>query len=426
MIFKELFNTDISTEAQAMKCKHAWVLKATGLGVTELMLRIMIWLAVRDDRLRGSQMCIVTGPNERLAIDLIDRIKAIFNLGSANIIFETDKRTAIINNVHIEAYPSNHMESMRGLDNVSFVFLDEADFFSKSQQQNARTISERYITKSDPYLVMVSTPFLPDGLFEHIEKESEQFCIYHRLKLNYEYGLPPHGKIYDALLIERQKNTPSFEQEYNCKYLGIIGNIFSDIHIQQAILAGQEQLEITPHIVIDAPKSMGVDPAYGSSNFAIVITQYVDGRIQVCYAEEYERADFNSMLAKCYELIQTHQILKCYIDSANPSFIKSLKRMLGEREDYDQQIADYKRLKWDYKAGMLVIPVAFNKEHREMLGNVKNLLEHQTLAIPNIYGNVITALKTAREEGDGNLDKENTAYNDLFDALRLSLKYYRL
>jgi hypothetical protein len=42
-------------------------------------------------------------------------------------------------------------------------------------------------------MVMVSTPNAPDGLFEKIEKEPEETCIYKRLKVDYTYGL---GKIY--------------------------------------------------------------------------------------------------------------------------------------------------------------------------------------------------------------------------------------
>ena len=40
---------------------------------------------------------------------------------------------------------------------------------------------------------MVSTPNAPGGLFEKIEKEPEETCIYKRLKLDYTYSL---GKIY--------------------------------------------------------------------------------------------------------------------------------------------------------------------------------------------------------------------------------------
>jgi hypothetical protein len=67
---------------------------------------------------------------------------------------------------------------MRGLPNVSLILLDEADFFPPGQQADARDVSERYIAKSNPYIVMVSTPNAPDGLFERIEKEAEDTCLY--------------------------------------------------------------------------------------------------------------------------------------------------------------------------------------------------------------------------------------------------------
>ena len=58
--------------------KHLWIKKATGLGVSEFMLRFMAWLCLKDDTLSGSQMCIVTGPRIDLAIALIDRMKKLF------------------------------------------------------------------------------------------------------------------------------------------------------------------------------------------------------------------------------------------------------------------------------------------------------------------------------------------------------------
>ena len=56
------------------KVKHLWIKKATGLGVTEFMLRFMAWLCVRNDDYKGAQMVIGTGPNQELAIKLIKRM----------------------------------------------------------------------------------------------------------------------------------------------------------------------------------------------------------------------------------------------------------------------------------------------------------------------------------------------------------------
>jgi hypothetical protein len=68
---------------------------------------------------------------------------------------------------------------MRGLPKVSFILLDKADFFPPGQQQDARDVSERYIAKSNPYIVVVSIPNnARDGLFGRIEKGVEDACLY--------------------------------------------------------------------------------------------------------------------------------------------------------------------------------------------------------------------------------------------------------
>ena len=92
--------------------------------------------------------------------------------------FPIKKETVLeLNGCSIEAYPSNHLDAYRALDNPKFILLDEADFFRK-REQDVTHVSERYIAKSNPLIVMVSTPYAPDGLFYSIEKELEESCIY--------------------------------------------------------------------------------------------------------------------------------------------------------------------------------------------------------------------------------------------------------
>ena len=112
--------------------RYVWIKKATGLGITEFMLRFMSWLCLRDDSLKGSQMCIVTGPRIDLAITLIDRMKGLF-ADKSLISFDSKESVIEVNRVHIEAYPAHHLDAMRGLPDVSFILLDEADFFPPGQ-----------------------------------------------------------------------------------------------------------------------------------------------------------------------------------------------------------------------------------------------------------------------------------------------------
>ena len=142
--------------------------------------------------------------------------------------------------------------------------MDEADFFPPEQQQDARDVSERYIAKSNPYIVMISTPNAPDGLFKRIEKESENVCLYKRIFLDYTYGI---GKIYTAEEIEKAKQSPSFEREYNLKYLGKIGNVFHTKDIEAAIEMGKKYKPDTFNLYAFTDRSMGIDPGYGSSAF---------------------------------------------------------------------------------------------------------------------------------------------------------------
>jgi hypothetical protein len=127
----------------------------------------MSWLCLRNDDYRNSQMCIVTGPNQDIAIKLIKRMKMLFK--PHGIIFQIKETVLELNGCRIEAFPSNHID----------------DSFPKFQQDDVRHVTERYIAKSDPFIMMVSTPNAPGGLFERIEQESEEQYIYKRLKLDY-------------------------------------------------------------------------------------------------------------------------------------------------------------------------------------------------------------------------------------------------
>jgi hypothetical protein len=433
--------------------RHIWIKKATGLGITEFMLRYMAWLCLKDDKLKGTHMCIVTGPRIDLAITLIDRMKQLL-VEKQLLSFDTKETVIELNGVKIEAFPSHHLDAMRGLPNVSFILLDESDFFPPGQQQDARDVSERYIAKSDPYIVMVSTPNAPGGLFERIEKEPESTCLYKRIFLDYSYGL---DKIYSKEEIERAKQSPSFEREYGLKYLGRIGNTFLPSDIEKALFPlllsssnnstnnnfqlADEQNNSLPSFIIDpdqfilgARKSMGIDPAWGSSAFGIVITRFVDGRIQILYADQFERPDFNGMIQKVWELYMKYNfdgsVDRIYVDGANPSFIRSLKLIIGEREDYEKVIEQRRtfstKLWQDIETMMTIVPVNFAKEHKDMIAHCRNLMSKGLVTIypKERFDKLITSLRTA-VDNEGVLDKDATSYPDIFDAFRLAMKFYR-
>ena len=395
------------------KHKHIWIKKATGLGITELLLRLMAWLCLRDEDYRSTQMCIVTGPRIETAIYLINRLKRLFK---GKLSFDTKETVIELNGVRIEAFPSHHLDTMRGLDNVSFMFLDEADFFPKSQQTDARHISERYIGKSDPFIVIVSTPNAPGGLFDTIERESENTCVYKRIQLDYTVGL---GRIYSTIEIERAKSSSGFEREYNLKYLGLIGNVFHIRDIENAIKAYDTEDGTLNYY---ASTSMGIDCGFGSSHVRHCSNKTIDGKIQVVFADEFERPDYNEMLYKVLDLRSRYQINKIFVDGANPEFIRSLKKEICELHPHLHRTSEeYRRPLEIY---MDVIPVPFVTEHKHMITRCKMILEKGQFEVHPKFEKLIISLRTAIEE-EGVLDKELTSYNDIFDAFRLALRYHK-
>ena len=72
-----------------------------------------------------------------------------------------------------------------------------------------------------------------------------------------------------------------------------------------------------------------------------------------------------------------------------------------------------------------IIPVNFNTQHKNMLGNLHAVVSKGYLAIDPQYDKLLTSLRTAYAN-ELTLDKDQSSFNDLLDALRLSLKGYNI
>jgi hypothetical protein len=69
--------------------------------------------------------------------------------------------------------------------------------------------------------------------------------------------------------------------------------------------------------------------------------------------------------------------------------------------------------------------VNFGTEHKQMLSHLYLMINRKYLAIPEKYDKLIISLRTAQAK-EYSLDKEQTSYNVVLDALRLSLKGYNI
>ena len=307
--------------------KYVRVKKATGLGISEFFLRWIAWNCLKDNTLREKQIdvsCIlVTGPRLELAIQLMDRLKGLFDYQ-----FDTKNTVCVLNGCKIEAFPSHHLASARGLS-PRIVFLDEADFFPIGQQQEARSIAERYIPKSDPHLIMVSTPYNPGGLYDIMDQEDK---LYHLIEWNYEVGL--NAGIFTQQHIAIARKSPSFEREYNLQYGVGVGNLYPSSLIDELI----ESYDLTYK---DGEKVRCIDPAYGSSKFAISEWERIDGIMYCKYCIQLDRP---SPTAITQHIIERDRLIRMntLIDSAHPGLIRDLldKSVQAKEVKFNQELSN--------------------------------------------------------------------------------------
>lgn len=417
------------------KRKHVVLKKFTGWGASEMVLRLMLWLATASDYYRFSQFAIIVGPREKMAHKLIKRMRRMM-FKKLGLLLGGNLEGFEINNVEISAYPSNNIDSYRLLDRPKFIFLDEADFFRITLEDDLIDVTERYFGKSDPYVVMVSTPNDIDGLYWHLEKMSHpEDRVYKWIEQYYEVGI---GKIMSLADLERAKRSTSFAREYCGVYAGVSGDVFDEASIIQCENLGR--LNPLVNMRTDTVKSLGLDKGSGVSRFALCLVEYLpnetgsNGFLRVLLSDEHERKSTNQMLAIALNAIKTYRPRKIFVDYSNPDFIRDIKLQIGERSDFEPLLDRAKKMKREPEAYMQVVPIAFNKYGPMMLERAKMWVESGFMAIhPDHFPRLLSELRTAKLKGSGEdwrLEKATSEVGgqtyDSLDAFRLSLKYFRI
>jgi hypothetical protein len=375
-----------------------------------------------------------------IAEGVIDRFVNLFHrfpfLG-----IKAAKARTMVNHVLIEAYPAVNLDAMRSFHNLAFVFVDEADFFRKSLQKTIRTVIERYIAKTNPFVYLVSTPDKPYGLFyELFREQTEDQCIYKRYEFDYTWG---EGTIFTRKEIMDQRGSNSFQQEYNLQFGGSVGNLFSEKAISRNVIteAEADAIQFAPYYTYSAidyenndgpnyiARSLGIDPGFGrnpkagvGSYTGLCLTQFRNGRIEVLYAEELVQPDFNELVDIVSVMISKTNTTKVFTDSSNPSLIRALKMAIGEKAKYgDMEKKELERK--IYHGNMVICPVPFNTKAREMMYSLKELVDSGLMVIHEKQRNVIDCMKSAVVVNE-KIQKELTSHDDLLDALRLSISNY--
>ena len=423
------------------KLKHCAILKAAKLGISELILRFLVWLCLRNDDLKGSQMIIFTGPRLELAVSLISRIKDFFK--PFGITFP-DKETVVnLNGVRIEAFPSHHAATARGLPSVSAVFVDEASYIPDNQASEIMSIMLRYVPASNPFLICVSTPQKPGDMMDQILKQPYETSPFKEILLDWTYGV---GKTYDEADILKIKNSRSFLTEYCLKFAGLEGNVLSQSAIDRCIKLGERMNETAPidNWNIETDYVMSVDIGWGSSSTAVMVSRFVNGKVQIVYSREFERRTiFQDIINEIWRLKSKcgNKLKNIIIDASATELYTTLCTEFNQNPSL-KYLQDKQKMAKDYNTYLekycFIVPVAFGSTTqggRTMLNHAQRLIEETEenplnneksalLAIHPSFQDLIDSCRSAYADGD-HLDKGRTVHNDSFDSMLLNLSYYR-
>jgi len=399
--------------------QHLWIKKSRGIGATTLVGRKISHFCVTDDKLANQSIFIVAGTREDGANRIKEKyFKNLFSNEYKNIMVRDKYTEMILNKTLIKVFPTKQLKDMRGESDVAFVIVDEADFFDKKEQDELPFVIKAFEEKSNAKIIMVSTPNKPDGLFATIEKQTEEECSYHRLYMGYEKGL---GTIYDPIWIakEKVKDPTFFEREYNLKYMGGVGNVFSAQAVNIALELG-DQFKDYPEYP-DSIYHAGVDPGFGSSKTAIVVSQWIPEYrcIKVVYAEEFDRPNPNHIVDECFRLMQLYNSIYFWCDMSNAGFITEMKTQFDEDLSWRDEDRSYVN-----PDNMQVLPINFGTEHKALLSHLYQKFNKPMVAVPRKFDKLEIALRSAQAT-EYSLDKDETSYDDLLDALRLAIWGYR-
>jgi terminase large subunit-like protein len=425
-----IFDYEIDILRAFRNNQHIWIKKARGLGVTEITLRFLAWECLSTNRLQNKSIFIVSGTREEFANLLKERLADLFQRNYPDLQLESKYTELTLNKTWIKVFPTQQVKDLRGHVDVAYIFIDEADFFERIEQTELEAVISAYEEKSKAKIIMVSTPWLPDGLFQKIETGEIFKNTFYKMFLDYTKGL---DRIYDNDFIMRKMNEPFFAAEYNLQYAGRIGNIFSQAAINRCTAA---LTDLRPN----TEKVMAIDIGYVSSKFAIIIAELEPkippkGKIRILKAEEISNAEEPEMMERILQYYKEYKNIKnIAIDATSRQpFVSELKRRIGEYP-YDwlsvhKKMQEYKSKKWDLNKAMVVVPVLFNMESKAiMTAHARQMIEDPRvlLAIDPKFKELLIALRAAIFDERGQLDKANTPHDDTADAFMMAMQLFQI
>ena len=392
---------------------HIWCKKARGIGFTTFMIRYLAWKCLVNDDLAKQNIFIATGTEAGFAKELKDKIAELFDRNYSHLRLDVKYNELVLNKTRFKSFPTMNLKDMRVYTDVAFIFVDEADYYKLAQQEEIGAVIRSYEEKSNAKIVMVSTPYRPDGLFHAIENDEAFKGFFKKLPLLYHRGL---DKIFDRKQIEKMKlYNPDFDREYGGMYLGRIGNVFPPEMVDACQDLGNSIAKEPPNQYADY--CIGVDFGFNISKSVICVGQWYKDQ-QVLRVVELEDFGSNptmpSIVAETmWQMYQKYgPNTHFFVDGSNAGTVNEIKVKFGEglswRDRYKKGVSKSER----------VHPINFGTEQEDMIKQMYDMVAKGVLAVPSQYDKLIIAMRTAQVK-EWKLDKEESVNTDYLDAARL-------
>jgi hypothetical protein len=324
----------------------------------------------------------------------------------------------------IIAIPANAGQAVSWKE-VKYVYCSDITMTDKNYDATINSAFTR-LANTQGYFVIETIPNGPRGLVYDLwlqnrtatEPEKSFFKVREYPVL---FGVQAGLITEEFLEGEKSRLGLEYPKYYECSFLATGGNVFNLAEIDQCISDAKYDPEDTQFLHnLSYPKSMGVDPGYGTSKAAYVIAQLRNGVIEILKAEEINRASHSYFVDTVYSEMCRYSIESIYADAANPGFISDIKDRIGERtyeimKDVNQNQSNMER----------VVPVTFNPLNRQMLTNAVRFVSDGFLRIHPSFQSLIAQMRAA-QHSEGKLIKnkmEGRSF-DLIDSLFLALLHY--
>jgi hypothetical protein len=188
---------------------------------------------------------------------------------------------------------------------------------------------------------------------------------------------------------------------------------------------------------------MSIDVGWGSSNTAIIVSRFVNGKVQIIYSKDFTRAVFSDIIdeiRRLYNKCNGKDNLQCIIiDAANTELYIALCQKFKQNPSLEylrEKQLHAKKVNRPLEEYLFVCPVAFGSQThggQQLLAHTRRIIEEQEdedgsalvgIAKTKQFEDLITSCRSAYAVED-KLDKERTVFADSFDALRMNLSYYK-